>query len=249
FLLFVVIFIFKSKDKGIKNDQGGNGELENIVNKLPESGNIANILDELKNNHPEFSVSQLEFYFEIAKSDKEIKKQCEGRDGENDCIASVAFIKGESAVCGEIENSKIRIECANAILQKVAAEKIDKCRLFDNDNDFTHCLRNVFVTYDKPEDCLNLESEKTRQACEGIFYYEMAFVQQNGEFCRKIIDEKLNRCCFENVSGKFSDSDNDGLSDIDEVKFKTNPNNPDTDGDGFNDSDEVKNGFNPLGEG
>jgi len=42
------------------------------------------------------------------------------------------------------------------------------------------------------------------------------------------------------------DSDNDGLSDEDEFRYKTDPKNPDTDGDGFLDGDEVKNGFNPL---
>jgi|GEM_PF-6191989 len=35
------------------------------------------------------------------------------------------------------------------------------------------------------------------------------------------------------------DSDADGLSDTEEIKLKTNPNNPDTDGDGLSDYDEV----------
>jgi hypothetical protein len=46
------------------------------------------------------------------------------------------------------------------------------------------------------------------------------------------------------------DSDNDNLSDGDEVLiWKTNPLNPDTDGDGYKDGEEVKNGYNPLGAG
>jgi len=46
------------------------------------------------------------------------------------------------------------------------------------------------------------------------------------------------------------DSDNDGLSDYDELfVYKTDPYNPDTDGDGFLDGDEVTNGFNPLDPG
>ncbi len=184
-LLIAAIFTFKSKDKNIENNGNGSGELENSGNKLIESENINNILDELKNNHPEFSASQLEFYFKIAKSGKEIKKQCKGRDDENDCIASVAFIKGESAVCGEIENEKIQIECANAILQRLAMEKIDKCWSFDG-NDLTHCLRNVFVIYNSPKDCLNLKSEKVQQVCESVFYYETAFLQYDRELCKKL---------------------------------------------------------------
>ena len=42
------------------------------------------------------------------------------------------------------------------------------------------------------------------------------------------------------------DSDHDGLSDIDEVRYGTNPKLADTDMDGFLDGDEVKNGFDPL---
>ena len=42
------------------------------------------------------------------------------------------------------------------------------------------------------------------------------------------------------------DSDDDGLSDGDEVDLGTDPNNPDTDGDGISDGDEVANGTDPL---
>lgn len=46
------------------------------------------------------------------------------------------------------------------------------------------------------------------------------------------------------------DSDNDGLSDGDEVlRYSTNPVNPDTDGDTFLDGREVQNGFDPRGAG
>lgn len=46
------------------------------------------------------------------------------------------------------------------------------------------------------------------------------------------------------------DSDNDGLSDSDEVnKYHTDPNKVDTDGDTYPDGQEVKMGYNPLGNG
>lgn len=48
----------------------------------------------------------------------------------------------------------------------------------------------------------------------------------------------------------LKDSDNDGLSDYEEINiYGTNPNNPDTDGDGMSDGEEVKRGRNPLGKG
>jgi len=42
------------------------------------------------------------------------------------------------------------------------------------------------------------------------------------------------------------DSDNDGLSDEEEVELGTDPNDPDTDNDGFYDGDEVQLGYDPL---
>ncbi len=42
------------------------------------------------------------------------------------------------------------------------------------------------------------------------------------------------------------DSDNDGLPDLEEKIYGTNPHNPDTDGDGFLDGQEVANLYNPL---
>jgi hypothetical protein len=44
-----------------------------------------------------------------------------------------------------------------------------------------------------------------------------------------------------------TDSDDDGLSDYDEINIHgTDPNNPDTDGDGYLDGVEVENGYDPL---
>lgn len=45
------------------------------------------------------------------------------------------------------------------------------------------------------------------------------------------------------------DSDYDGLTDEQEKKYKTNPNDADTDEDGYPDGLEVKNGYDPSGPG
>lgn len=41
------------------------------------------------------------------------------------------------------------------------------------------------------------------------------------------------------------DTDNDGLSDLEEITLETERENPDTDGDGYSDGVEIKNGFDP----
>ena len=48
------------------------------------------------------------------------------------------------------------------------------------------------------------------------------------------------------ASIKSQDADQDGLSDLEERLYFTNPNNPDTDGDGFTDAEEVANGYDPA---
>lgn len=42
------------------------------------------------------------------------------------------------------------------------------------------------------------------------------------------------------------DSDHDGLTDAEETRYGTNPNNPDTDGDGYTDGNEIFHGYDPL---
>jgi hypothetical protein len=44
----------------------------------------------------------------------------------------------------------------------------------------------------------------------------------------------------------FLDSDQDGLSNVEEKMYGTDPYNPDTDGDGYTDGAEVKSGYDPL---
>jgi len=53
-------------------------------------------------------------------------------------------------------------------------------------------------------------------------------------------------CLDKNECRGESDPDNDGLSNNDEFRYRTDPLKPDSDGDGFLDGDEAKTGFNPL---
>lgn len=67
-------------------------------------------------------------------------------------------------------------------------------------------------------------------------------------------NENTNTSSDTNVSRPTSvnsttDSDNDGLTDVEEQLYGTKINQPDTDEDGYLDGDEVRNGFNPTGAG
>ena len=79
-----------------------------------------------------------------------------------------------------------------------------------------------------------------------------------GDACDSDVDGDGLVNFFETATGSFlnsqntgtdpadTDSDDDGLSDGEEVLLGTDPNNPDTDGDGVSDSDELLAGTDPL---
>jgi hypothetical protein len=50
----------------------------------------------------------------------------------------------------------------------------------------------------------------------------------------------------DNDKNIFLDSDQDGLSDTEEITYGTDPKNNDTDGDGYTDGNEIKSGYDPL---
>src|SRR3989339_665486 len=73
--------------------------------------------------------------------------------------------------------------------------------------------------------------------------------QDNNISTSTIEDMKIQEEKISTTSAEKIDSDQDGLLDIEELFYKTDPNNPDTDGDGYIDGDEVRGGYNPNGDG
>lgn len=65
---------------------------------------------------------------------------------------------------------------------------------------------------------------------------------------KMILDDQIAGVDFEPIVVVPRDSDNDGLSDIDENNLGTDVNDDDSDDDGHNDGDEVAAGSNPLDE-
>ncbi len=65
---------------------------------------------------------------------------------------------------------------------------------------------------------------------------------------QNIISSVNVRLPVQKVEANF-DADGDGLTDILEIFYRSNPNNPDTDGDGISDGEEVLAGRSPTGRG
>ena len=100
--------------------------------------------------------------------------------------------------------------------------------------DTQSCSKNVGICKLGIQKCLN---GKWSETCEGG-------ILPVPEICGNKLDDDCDNLAD---NGCFIDSDDDGLSDEQEEKIKTNPRNPDTDGDNVSDGQEfLKDNTNPL---
>jgi len=231
-----------------------NQKLASTTSQELEKINNSPFLTELKTNHPEYNAKQLEFY-SLAAANKDLTS-CRGKNDENDCIAAVAFLTRIDGLCGETGGKDNQLSCSNIILDEKASEEITKCQAYPANTLRAICLLNIFNLYKQPEDCINLKVGEIKKTCESAAQYQVALKQENKNLCNSILNKDIKLYCSENIISKSSqpisapDSDNDGLSDEEELnKYYTDPKNPDTDGDGYLDGAEVKNGYNPNGPG
>lgn len=94
-----------------------------------------------------------------------------------------------------------------------------------------------------------------------VLQQETQKIENNSANLQKILDEKQKTDSdLDGLSDveekqfgtdpKNIDTDGDGLTDYDEIKiYHTNPLKADTDGDGYNDGAELRRGYDPLGPG
>jgi len=93
--------------------------------------------------------------------------------------------------------------------------------------------------YQPPEEITDIGVEKFMSDAEKIKFG----ITDPGEIKYKYIEPDGGGepvLVITNRAAEVPDSDHDGLTDADEAKAGTDPNNPDTDGDGIYDGDEVK---------
>lgn len=84
----------------------------------------------------------------------------------------------------------------------------------------------------------------------GVYVYLNSLQYQLDEEGDGEIDINININSIDSPDLELiKDSDNDGLIDVREEFYGTNPYHPDSDGDGYSDGFEILNGYNPMGEG
>jgi hypothetical protein len=148
---------------------------------------------------------------------------------------SEGFPNGEFYLRAKIKNMygeygggqrKIRIANESSIVTEATATTAGFVPFATNDEKKVEILKKIEEELQIPKDEAEGSSPKTSdQQKKHIFSY---------------CESNPGKCFPER------DSDSDGLSDIDEIRYGTDPKGADSDLDGFIDGDEVKNGFDPV---
>lgn len=192
------------------------------------------------------------------------------RDG---CFYKIANNNLEAAYCAEIIDGETKKKCQDIFTYNQIVKNGASPQCFTLQTDFykDHCLEYFFSRLKEIKECETFTAgDKIR--CQDVVNKNKAYAENDIIRCDKIGAEFMKKDCQQIIKNKPKDSDNDGLTDSEELSYSTNvfkadtdgdglndlaelkiyridPKNPDTDGDGHNDGAEVKSGFNPNGPG
>ena len=200
-------------------------------------------------------------------TDKEIKNSCN-----NTLLFNTAIKEKNLSLCQKI-NEEYKEQLCLAEIIKTNKLQESECKKLE-DNSSLYCqdffMFEQAIESNNPEDCMKLMSvnqedecynivfknfkdlnlcekysEPIKQKCINFVAFKIASTEKNIEKCNLINDEEIRNSCKGNIELSLDD-DNDGLSNSQEIIYKTNPEISDTDGDGYSDGEEVLGGYDPL---
>lgn len=213
--------------------------------------------------------------FELAKIEKAKSKCAENKDEgcEDEILVMEAINDLSPEACDKVADGQSRNNCITEIAIRQNDEK--SCDLHEDEEEKNTCLSLILGTKARESDnmatCLAIPDESYRDSCFfaivnkkndakycdelgelkdkclNIILANEAFQKGDTSFCDSISDPASRESCAAELGG--TDTDNDGLSNDEEKKYRTDPKNPDTDGDSYLDGQEVEAGYNPRGEG
>ena len=163
------------------------------------------------------------------------------------CVTEIAVRKNDEKLCEGQEDTAVKDFCLSLILSGKARETNDMatCLKVPDQSYRDSCFNAIVSSKADPGFCDTLGDFKNK--CLDLVNFNAAFAKADLSLCEQITDEVSRGNCIYGLGS--ADSDGDGLTNIDEKKYGTNPLNPDTDGDSYKDGDEVKAGYNPNGPG
>jgi hypothetical protein len=248
----------------LQNDNNKNTNLDNNENNnvIGEEGRISESIDrkaeiEQKNDNYKQAVASSNY------------NNCAGleQDMQNECIVQISMNSSDIDLCQEIDNEEKLEYCKSKVYHKIAIENnnINNCSLIEDSFWHESCLNKIIDNNNLNKSfCDEINDFEDAKACENRILFFEAVETNDCSLLEGDIKEECESSLGNNESGqvedkpqeekinseeelKSMDSDEDGLSDFEEINiYSTDPNNPDTDGDTYSDGDEVENGYDPL---
>ncbi len=186
------------------------------------------------------------------------------------CAMLAAIAAADASYCDKISDATKKAACNDAALSSVASadRQYDDCRLYSTTQRQDQC-RDEFVIRAVVQGVCD-PAFMDDVSCDAAEVVARAIAVRDPDLCLSLSENDFQDTCVEVVgvadrdldgldeleeesagsSDRSIDSDNDGLTDADEVNtYGTNPASADTDGDGFTDGTEVNSGYNPNGPG
>lgn len=236
-ILFLFVLIVATAYIGKKITTDRKNKNREIISSTPS-------LTYLKNTKANIGDSDLIKYYNLANN--ETMESCENKTDEDICKFSIAVVKNNHSLCGDIPNKSLQTECANTLTKNNAEIELDKCLAETDSNIKANCLVAIFTNYSNEDECGFFDDETYLQLCKDTVNLRSSIIK-NINLCDKIKNAAMNFQC--NEIFKPGDYDNDQLNDTEEAKIGTNPLLSDTDKDGFSDGDEISKNYNPCGDG
>lgn len=180
----------------------------------------------------------------------------------NSCVKQIAMQTENVNLCSEIKESEKIQDCKDATHRKIAIDNnnVNNCSLIESSFMRSSCLNSLITANDyNSSTCDEIQNFEDSNSCKQTVAFNNAVESQD---CSTIEDEQMRQECESSLDNKNNtngseeqteeelknmDSDNDGLSDYEEINvYDTDPENEDTDGDGYLDGEEVEAGYDPL---
>lgn len=173
-------------------------------------------------------------------------------ESRNTCFELVAFQTGNQAVCDSILVAQAKDGCVAHISERAARENPDvaPCAPLVGERRL-ECLMTAFGNLTGRDLCDRYPGDD-KNACLEYFDFRHAANARDLVACEASAG-RFRTFCTEYVPqpalDPTADPDGDGLTNAEEIRYRSNPLEADSDSDGYPDAEEVKNGYNPNGPG